>query len=44
MITLYGVANSQSLIEAALTAARESAGSVTVQTEIQIVQEYTIMH
>ncbi|GHV43776.1 phospholipid-binding protein [Spirochaetia bacterium] len=42
--TLYGVANSQSLIEAALTAAREAAGSVTVQTEIQIVQEYTVMH
>jgi cytidylate kinase len=44
MATLYGVANSQSLIEAALTAAREVAGSVTVQTEIQIVQEYTVMH
>ncbi|GHU87790.1 phospholipid-binding protein [Spirochaetia bacterium] len=44
MATLYGVANSQSLIEAALTAAREVAGSVTVQTEVQIVQEYAIMH
>jgi cytidylate kinase len=42
-ITLYGVANSQSLVEAALTAAREAAGSIPVGTEIQIVQEYSVM-
>jgi cytidylate kinase len=42
-ITLYGVANSQSLVEAALTAARESAPAAMVQSEIQIVQEFSIM-
>ncbi|MDR2257845.1 MAG: cytidylate kinase-like family protein [Treponema sp.] len=42
-ITLYGVANSQSLVEAALAAAREAAPSATVQSEIQIVQEFSIM-
>jgi cytidylate kinase len=44
VITLYGVASSQSLIETALTAAKEVAGAAQVQTEIQIVQEYTMMH
>jgi cytidylate kinase len=44
VITLYGVANSQSLIETTLAAAREAAGSVQVQSEIQIVQEYTMLH
>ncbi|GHV96620.1 phospholipid-binding protein [Spirochaetia bacterium] len=43
VVTLYGVANSQALIEAALNAARESAGSATVQSEIQIVREYSVM-
>jgi cytidylate kinase len=43
MITLYGVANSQSLVEAALTAARETDFSVVVQSEIQIVQEFSVM-
>jgi cytidylate kinase len=43
VITLYGVANSQSLVEAALAAAREAAPSATVQSEIQIVQEFSIM-
>jgi cytidylate kinase len=43
-VTLYGVANSQSSIEAALNAAKEAAGPVTVRTEIQVVQEYSIMH
>jgi hypothetical protein len=37
------VANSQSLVEAALTAAREAAPSAAVQSEIQIVQEFSIM-
>jgi cytidylate kinase len=42
-VTLYGVANSQSLVEAALSAARDVAAPVAVQTEIQIVQEYSMM-
>jgi cytidylate kinase len=44
MVTLYGVSNSQSLLEAALSAAREVAGSIAVQSKIQIVQEYSLMH
>ncbi len=43
LITLYGVANSQALVEAALNAARSLADSVPVQSEIQIVQEYSII-
>jgi cytidylate kinase len=43
VITLYGVANSQSLVEAALTAAKEAAASASVQSEIQIVQEFSVM-
>jgi cytidylate kinase len=43
LITLYGVTNSQALIEASLNAAREIADSVPVQSEIQIVQEYSII-
>ena len=42
-LTLYGVANSQALIEMALNAAREAAGSVSVQSEIQIVREFSVM-
>jgi cytidylate kinase len=42
-VTLYGVANSQALIEAALNAAREAAGSASVRSEIQIVREYSVM-
>jgi cytidylate kinase len=46
-ITLYGVANSQALVDAALNAAGEviggSAGKMTVQTEIQVVREYSVM-
>ena len=42
-IALYGVANSQALIEAALASARELAGSASVQSEIQIVREYSVM-
>ena len=42
-LNLYGVANSQALIEAALGAAREAAGSVTVRNEIQIVREYSVI-
>jgi cytidylate kinase len=40
-VTLYGVANSQSLVEAAVSSAREV--SPTVQSEIQVVQEYSVM-
>jgi cytidylate kinase len=43
-ITLYGVASSQSLVETALAAAREAAAPVQVQSEIQIIQEYNMMH
>lgn len=43
LITLYGVANSQSLVEAAAAAAREAASGVPVSAEIQIVQEYSVM-
>ena len=45
-ITLYGVANSQPLVEAALEAAREIAGLVgtfEVHSEIQIVREYSVI-
>ncbi|MDR3166882.1 MAG: cytidylate kinase family protein [Treponema sp.] len=43
VITLYGVANSQSLVEAAVSAAREVAPAGSLQSEIQIVQEYNVM-
>jgi cytidylate kinase len=42
-ITLYGVANSQALIEAAIRAAKEDAGAAPIQSDIQIVREFTIM-
>jgi cytidylate kinase len=42
-ITLYGVANSQSLVEAAVSAARYLAPRQSVRSEIQVVQEYSIM-
>jgi hypothetical protein len=42
-ITLYGVANSQSLVETAVTAAREIVPESSIQTEIQVVQEYSVM-
>jgi cytidylate kinase len=44
VITLYGVTSSQSLIETALSAARDRAAPVQVQSEIQIIQEYNMMH
>ncbi|MDR2101687.1 MAG: cytidylate kinase-like family protein [Treponema sp.] len=40
---LYGVANSQTLVEAAVSAAREAAPGGSLQSEIQIVQEYNVM-
>ena len=42
-ISLYGVAGSQSVVEAALIAAREVIPGAAVQSEIQVVQEYTII-
>jgi cytidylate kinase len=46
-VTLYGVANSQALSDAAMRAAQETAGAienpVVVRNEIQIVHEYTVM-
>jgi len=43
IVTLYGVANSQALVDAAVNAAKETAGSMTVRNEIQIVREYSVM-
>jgi cytidylate kinase len=43
VVSLYGVVNSQSLVEAALSAAREAAPAASVQSEIQIVQEFSVM-
>jgi len=42
-IFLYGVANAQSLIEAAVSSAREMAPGASIQSEIQVVQDYTVM-
>jgi len=46
-ITLYGVANSQALVDAALDAANgmigEIAGKAAVHSEIQVVREYSVM-
>jgi hypothetical protein len=41
--TLYGVANAQSLVEAAIAATRDIAAVKTVVSEIQVVQEYSVM-
>jgi len=47
IITLYGVANSQALVDAALDAANgmisDAGGETAVQSEIQVVREYSIM-
>jgi cytidylate kinase len=47
IITLYGVANSQALVDAALNAANgmigEAADTPTVQSEIQVVREDSVM-
>jgi cytidylate kinase len=42
-VTLFGVANSQALAEAAVSAAREVPSVNSVQSEIQVVQEYAVM-
>jgi cytidylate kinase len=43
IVTLYGVANSQSLVEAAINAAREAAPSCSILSDIQVVQEYSVI-
>jgi cytidylate kinase len=42
-VTLYGVANSQSLVEAAVNVAREAAPVDSIRSEIQVVQEYSVI-
>jgi len=42
-VTLYGVANTQAAVDTALVAARETAAPAAVHSEIQIIQEYSIM-
>ena len=42
-VTLYGVANSQALIESAVSAARELVDAPCLTSEIQVVQEYSVM-
>jgi cytidylate kinase len=42
-VVLYGVANSQSLVEAAVNSAREAAPAGSIRSEIQIVQEYSVI-
>ena len=43
VVSLYGVANSQTLVEAATDAVREMTDALTVQNEIQVVREYSVM-
>jgi hypothetical protein len=42
-IQLYGVANSQALVEAAINAAKEVAPGGTIQSDIQVVQEFNVI-
>jgi cytidylate kinase len=42
-VTLFGVANSQALVEAAVSAAKEVPSVISVRSEIQVVQEYSVM-
>jgi len=42
-VCLYGVVNAQSLIEAAVSCAREQVSGCSVLSEIQMVQEYNVM-
>jgi cytidylate kinase len=43
VIDLFGVVNSQALVEAAVNAAREIADGYTVRSDIQVVQEYSLI-
>jgi len=42
-IILHGATNSQGLLEAAMTSAREIADSATIRNEVQIIREYGVM-
>jgi cytidylate kinase len=42
-VTLFGVANSQSLVEAAILSAKEMPAVNSVKSEIQVVQEFSIV-
>jgi cytidylate kinase len=42
-VTLYGVASSQALVETAVSSAREVSLVADVRSEIQVVQEYSVM-
>ncbi|GHV76268.1 phospholipid-binding protein [Spirochaetia bacterium] len=42
-VTLFGVANSQALVEAAVSAAKDVTGVSGARSEIQVVQEYSVM-
>ncbi|MDR2393294.1 MAG: cytidylate kinase family protein [Treponema sp.] len=43
LISLYGVASSQAMVEAAVSAAQEVAPLMVVQSEMQVVQEYKVI-
>ncbi|MDR2418064.1 MAG: cytidylate kinase-like family protein [Treponema sp.] len=43
IVTLYGVANSQALVESAVTTARATFPQHSIQSEIQVVHEYSVM-
>jgi cytidylate kinase len=43
VVTLHGVANTQQAIDSAVAVAHEVPGTATVESAIQVVQEYTIM-
>jgi cytidylate kinase len=42
-ITLYGVATTQALVEAAVSAAKELVSGGSIRSDIQVVQEYSVM-
>lgn len=43
IITLYGVANSQTVLDSVVNAVHEMAGSTIIQNDIQIVREYSVI-
>jgi hypothetical protein len=43
LVELFGVTNSQALVEAATNAAKEAAPDKTVRVEIQVVQDYSVI-
>jgi hypothetical protein len=42
-LTLFGVAKSQAIVEAAASAAREVSGTESVKVEIQIIKDYNLI-